>query len=589
MKKIFIALIFIILLSACGSTSDTPLVDDNNDTTETYVVSYNTNGGTVINDLIVTEDSNVNKPSDPIKNGVIFVGWYLDSGFITSATWPIAVNENMTLYAKWMANTDYFFEARANTVDTSEFEYDFNLSVDIVLGGIGGPSAIIEGNVKYDSESINPYYRYEELSGLLLFDGVRHSFLKDNSLTTISYNTENELTGFKSETVPSDFDFDYSAFAKVLFEYTEAQISGIIYVSGNKYQIEFIGGASNIMDTVLAVIGNPIITEFIGVPENEADFEAYVNIEDGIITSYEYDFVVESVGSTLTFHYDLTFLEVDSNVTINVPSFDGLSMTDSEITTASSLINGILEDYLIQEYSEYTYNVQTHVVYPGAFSIDSTTQGRTKRKVIGSDVYFWNRVEVDSDYKNDDLYEGEIVDYERYRVVYSNADVYDVEDRPFPISNVFDLITTYDNYSVDEYYLFIPSTLINSNNVSLIQTSIDDGVTTYSIVLNSFAVLELLEFIDDSVRIDLTGTNEFDIYNIESGFEVTYVLFTIQAENEGLISINMDIDGIYTGSYLDTAFNGELEFGLEYSINVVEPAAEYIIPTEDSEVDLSNN
>ncbi|AIO19430.1 Listeria-Bacteroides repeat domain [Candidatus Izimaplasma bacterium HR1] len=587
MKKMFLALMLIVLLTACGGTTDTPPVDDNINDTKTYSVRFNTNGGTIISDLNVSENSNVNAPSDPTKNGVAFVGWFLDSEFNTSATWPMAITEEVTVYAKWMANADLFFDARTNTVDASEFEYDYNLSVDIALGGIGGPSAVIEGNVKYDSESTIPYYRYEELSGLILFDGIRHSFLKDNSLTTISYDTENKLTGFDSETVLSEFDFEYSVFAKVLFEYTETQISDIIYHSGSKYEIEFNGGASNIMDTVLAIIGNPLITEFIGIPENETDFAAYVNIEDGFIKSYEYDFEVESLASTLTFHYDLTFLEVGSNVTINIPSFDGLSMSSSEISETTTSINTILNNYLNQEYSEYDYNVQTHVDYPSSLSIDSTTQGRTMRMVSGSDVYFWNRVEVDSDYKNDNLYDGDIVDYERYRVMYLNGDVYEVEDGFF--SNTYNLISAYDNYSVDEYYLFLPSFLVDSANISLIQESVDGDETTYSIVLNSTSVLELLEFIDDSVRIDFTGVNEFEIYNIESGFEVTYTSFTIKADSNGLVSIEMNIDGIYIGSYTDTTFNGELEFGLDYMINVIEPDTDYIVPTEDSEVELPNS
>lgn len=395
------------------------------------------------------------------------------------------------------------------------------------------------------------------------------------------------MTGFDSETVSSDFDFDYSVFAKVLFEYTETEISDIIYDSGSRYEIKFHGGASNIMDTVLAIIGNPLMTEFIGLPENEADFAAYVNIEDGFIKSYEYDFEVESLASTLTFHYDLTFLEVGSNVTVNIPSFNGLSMSSSEISETTTSINTILNNYLNQEYSEYDYNVQTHVDYPSSLSIDSTTQGRTMRKVSGSDVYFWNRVEVDSDYKNDNLYDGDIEDYERYRVIYENGDVYEVEDGF--LSNTYELIPAYDNYLVDEYYLFLPSFLVDITNISLIQESVVGDETTYSIILKSNSALELLEFIDDSVRIDYTGINEFDIYNIESGFDVTYTSFTIKTDYSGLVSIDIKIDGIYTGSYVDTVFNGELKFGLDYSIIVIEPATEYVVPTEDSEVDLSNN
>jgi len=232
--------------------------------------------------------------------------------------------------------------------------------------------------------------------------------------------------------------------------------------------------------------------------------------------------------------------------------------------------------------------VKTGIDYPGTFTvIDSTTQGRTMRKVDGSDVYFWNLVDFRSDYENNDLYSETIEDYVSYIVMYENKDVYRVKDGYF--SNEYERIENYDNHSVDEYYMFLPTDLIDSSNISLVQTSTNDDHTIHSVVLKDDAIKDFMEYIDETIVTDLSSENEMIIFNIESDYEILYSTLLIESDTNGIKGIEMQIEGTYNGSYPDTEFSGELEFNVNYSIDIIEPASEYPVPNEDSEVDLSNN
>ena len=78
-----------------------------------YSLSYNTNGGTISENANYTEAGEVAfgtalttpNAADMTKGGYTFEGWYSDAGLTTSAPATMPAY-NLTLYAKWTANTD---------------------------------------------------------------------------------------------------------------------------------------------------------------------------------------------------------------------------------------------------------------------------------------------------------------------------------------------------------------------------------------------------------------------------------------------------------------------------------------------------
>ncbi|MBQ7798591.1 MAG: InlB B-repeat-containing protein [Clostridia bacterium] len=75
-------------------------------TASQYTVSFNTNGGSAVNNITVTYDSDYGDLPETTKNGYTFAGWFLESGFATEVTDTTIVKtaSNHTLYAKWTIN-----------------------------------------------------------------------------------------------------------------------------------------------------------------------------------------------------------------------------------------------------------------------------------------------------------------------------------------------------------------------------------------------------------------------------------------------------------------------------------------------------
>jgi len=65
---------------------------------DVYTISFNTNGGTKIEDQVISEGEKVTKPLDPEKNGYIFKGWTYQGKFYD---FNQEVTSDMILIAKW--------------------------------------------------------------------------------------------------------------------------------------------------------------------------------------------------------------------------------------------------------------------------------------------------------------------------------------------------------------------------------------------------------------------------------------------------------------------------------------------------------
>lgn len=64
-----------------------------------YKVVFETNGGTHIDSI---KTSTIKETPVTTKINYIFDGWYLDNQFTTVVVFPYQVNDNVTLYAKWL-------------------------------------------------------------------------------------------------------------------------------------------------------------------------------------------------------------------------------------------------------------------------------------------------------------------------------------------------------------------------------------------------------------------------------------------------------------------------------------------------------
>lgn len=71
-----------------------------NNTTPSFMVTYETNGGTAVAPSEVDEGSSLNLPAST-KDGFVLEGWYTDAALTQKAANPFTPSADTTLYAKW--------------------------------------------------------------------------------------------------------------------------------------------------------------------------------------------------------------------------------------------------------------------------------------------------------------------------------------------------------------------------------------------------------------------------------------------------------------------------------------------------------
>ncbi|MDR2712586.1 MAG: InlB B-repeat-containing protein, partial [Clostridiales bacterium] len=67
----------------------------------TYIITFNSNGGSDVGQKTVVSGSKVAKPADPTKEGYSFVAWYTNVDLTAEYNFDSPVFNNFTLYAKW--------------------------------------------------------------------------------------------------------------------------------------------------------------------------------------------------------------------------------------------------------------------------------------------------------------------------------------------------------------------------------------------------------------------------------------------------------------------------------------------------------
>lgn len=502
-----------------------------------------------------------------------------------------------------LTGTDYtsmFLDSRDNTIAATEYKYDYEMNAKVQYNAVGsfGPwvSAITEGSVWWDSEQPETNYMMERnTSGLLLVDGTSYTFNKGNMMITQNLNTDKNFALQETESVDANYNFESKAFANILNNLQAEDIKSVTNIGNSQYKITY-NSSMSIFNRFLVKINTVYLSNLISLVSNITDYtngvsfgasvDNSVTIQDNKITAFNY--LVEINVSNFSFILDYTqnYTNIGSGVNIILPQLNNIYLTQNDIDAELNIINTALQLTKNQEYSKYNYDIKTAVDYGYSLenilglAINSHSQGTTTRKIVGDNIYFLNRLELDSDYKNDNE---NIADYERYRAVLLNGSIYDAEDRVWPASNLFTELNNYDNYSIDNYYAFIPENIaLQSDNVKILQKRNYNGIITYNIGLSINSIKSILEYFNNVIRLDVDLTELINVYDIGESFNVNNFDFKIVIGLDGRVA---SIELSAKGSYIDK--NGEpLKWSFENSIDYIS-ISDYIIPVDTDDIELS--
>lgn len=141
-----------------------------------YTVSFVTNGGTVVSSITVDYGTQIQAPKDPQKEGFNFVAWATDEALTNAATWPINVQNNITLYAAWNEKVELgtYLEALL-----SSYQYDV---MDFI------PSKMQAGGVLVNQSQITlDYSGFVNLTDISNGYGEQWQMVLDNLEQTKSF------------------------------------------------------------------------------------------------------------------------------------------------------------------------------------------------------------------------------------------------------------------------------------------------------------------------------------------------------------------------------------------------------------------
>ncbi|HRX44861.1 MAG TPA: InlB B-repeat-containing protein, partial [Acholeplasmataceae bacterium] len=97
-----------------------------------YTITFESNGGSSVSAITQGAGTTVTAPTNPTKSGFTFGGWFSDSALTTAYTFGTMPAENITLYAKWVAEV---------TNQTITFESNGGSAVANLVAAIGSTIA----------------------------------------------------------------------------------------------------------------------------------------------------------------------------------------------------------------------------------------------------------------------------------------------------------------------------------------------------------------------------------------------------------------------------------------------------------------
>lgn len=525
----------------------------------------------------VEKGTAISQPANPEKADSVFVGWYMDADYTTKAAFPLTVNSDTKLYACFYSYREAFQKARENTIgdNVPGFEYSHNMTISATALGVAVTGNTV-GNAKYSNIGEVNFYDESTNSGLLLFDGSSYKIRRGSSLQSLSLDENGRMKSFAVEQVDSNYKYDSSSLAKAVFTCTDDQIRSISATSQkNVYKLNTDKNFSSVLSTIVNYINHPMVEKLLTeLPESSAETSLYVSFNGDKIDSYTYEFKV--AVSQLQFDLKYTLKFTDSGVAKNIvtKNFSNVALSAADIKRMKDEASSIVNLFRGQKSSGYNFQVDTGVDFSATSSeINATFKGSAYRNIQGSTVFFHNDIDIDSDYKNSDLYKDQQINDVHVKLTkLSNGEVHLIEKKLLADStNKVDDFVAGDSTS---FYLF--DVLTHSGEYSFAEKITENGATVYTFGLTNSGVAALLTWLNSSLDLDPLDKATVDAL-VFGNFDASSVLLnagtvSVVVKNGALAEINVNIEGDFNTRFAGsvafaTAKDAQLKLDMNITVN----------------------
>ena len=224
-----------------------------------YTLTFESNGGTQVKNATVEYGGKVPKPTEPIKDGYTFKGWYEDEKLINEYDFNTEVKGNMTLYAKW---------EKSPTPTPTEPEKPEGSIKDITL--IGGKNTLtnkveeqlknfnlnrISGADRYIT-SVEVSKGYKSSKTVVLASGEKYT--DELTATILANKLKAPVLLSRKDKVPTEVmeEIERLGATKVILIGEKGTLSTSVEKQLSKYTLERIGGKDRYATAVL--VGNQV-------------------------------------------------------------------------------------------------------------------------------------------------------------------------------------------------------------------------------------------------------------------------------------------------------------------------------------------
>ena len=204
-------------LAACTSANQKPANDNipsepvEPGQTNKYTITFNTNGGSLVNSVEVNEGDKLSMPTNPTKsadsdNTYAFEGWYIDAALNQAYDFNLDVTSSFTLYAKWISTPITKYTVSFNTNGGSNVS-----SQQIIEGGKAvrpatNPTKNDDANNSYTFEN---WYKDAALTQVFNFDtevinSATTIYAKWTATPIVTYQVT-FITGDNATSIPTQY------------------------------------------------------------------------------------------------------------------------------------------------------------------------------------------------------------------------------------------------------------------------------------------------------------------------------------------------------------------------------------------------
>lgn len=199
-------------------------------------VTFDTNGGSTVNNQYVRTGNTIVKPADPTNsNGYIFDGWYKEDTF--ENLWDFStdtVSENTTLYAKWAEAL--YFQLPTDWYGTTVYVYPYNSATDAIDDNSLPKSDSLLMTLKDSNKNIYQYkLTQSQINNINNYDKVifyNDGYVADdNDLTErrtvpLSFSSSNIGKIYVPELYNSNTNMRMYGYATNMYEYLWYEVNG---------------------------------------------------------------------------------------------------------------------------------------------------------------------------------------------------------------------------------------------------------------------------------------------------------------------------------------------------------------------------